>query len=101
MYTTFISKQCSFCFVFFTFVIHASLIITVFMFSSPEMSCLSLSIVVTFDEAKVPPAIENIKNCLRVNVIGGLQITECTEMPGGILIKWDEVCFSVNLVFLF
>ena len=55
------------------------------------MPCTSLSIVVDFDDAKFPSATENVKNCLHVNIVGGLQITECTEMPGGILIKWDEV----------
>jgi len=58
--------------------------------STPEIPCSSLSIVVDFDDSKVSSAIENVKNCLHVNILGGLQITECMEMPGGILIKWDE-----------
>ena len=55
------------------------------------MPCSSLSIAVNFDDTKIHSAIENVRNCLNVNIIGGLQITECVEMPGGILIKWDEV----------
>ena len=70
-----------------------------FCFSTPESPCSSLSLVVNFDDSKVSSAIENIKNCLHVNVVGGLQITECVEMPGGILIKWDEVLHKFKLSF--
>ncbi|XP_065065634.1 cytokine receptor-like factor 3 isoform X1 [Rhopilema esculentum] len=58
--------------------------------SSPDMPCASLSIVVGFDESKAKSSIENLRGCIAVDVIGGLQITECVEMPGGILIRWDE-----------
>ena len=66
------------------------------VFSSPDMPCASLSIVVGFDEPKAKSSIENLRGCITVNVIGGLQITECIEMPGGILIRWDEVFQKFN-----
>ena len=70
---------------------------TLFLFSNSEMPCASLNIVVKLDDDKLPTAIETLKNCLAVSCFGGLQITDCIEMPGSILVKWDEVFY--HLVF--
>ena len=57
------------------------------------MPCASLNIIVKLDDAKLPSAIETLKSCLDVSCFGGLQIIDCIEMPGSILVKWDEVFY--------
>ena len=62
-----------------------------FIFSHADVPCSSLSITVNVDNVKLPLSLESLKGCIDVSVVGGLHITECIEMPGGILIRWDEV----------
>lgn len=62
------------------------------------MPCLSLSLMVSFDDVKLASVMDSMKNCLNVSITGGLQITECVEMPGGILVKWDEVSHKLTAV---
>ena len=60
-------------------------------FSHIDVPCPSLSISVMLHETRLHSGIETVKESLDVSMTGSLQILECVEMPGAILVKWDEV----------
>eukprot|EP00794_Sanderia_malayensis_P009106 gene9106-10079_t len=66
--------------------------------SHSDILCSAMSISVICDDSKLESAIEEIKSCMNVNLTGGLHITECVEMPGGIIIKWDEPSVEIESV---
>jgi len=56
----------------------------------PELPVVSLSFSTKFDELALSQINEKIKDVLQLSMTGAVQVVECLERPGSIIIKWDE-----------
>ena len=60
-------------------------------FSLPEFPVVSLSFSPKVDETVLSTMCEKSRDVLRLGMTGNVQIVECLERPGSIIVKWDEV----------
>lgn len=65
-----------------------------------ESPIVSLSFSCKVNEAAVASVEEKACELLKLNMTGAVQIIECLERPGAIIVRWDEVWLVFRLYIL-
>ena len=72
-----------------------------FFSSQPELPVVSLSFSTKINEVVLHSIEEKCRDLIKLNMTGSVQIMECVERPGALVVHWDEVCFKDTPEFFF
>jgi len=69
-----------------------------FFFSQPELPLVSLSFSTKINDPVLASIEEKVRDVIKLNMTGSVQIVEFLERPGGIVVRWDEVYSMAHII---
>ena len=77
--------------------------LNIYLLSHPEVPVVSLSFSTKINETILHSIEEKTRELIKLNMTGSVQIMECLERPGAIIVRWDEVlcCFIFIYSFIY